>query len=29
VRGWFADCGLEITRLDAQAAGFTVRATLR
>jgi hypothetical protein len=29
VRGWFADCGLEITRFDDQEAGFTVRATLR
>ena len=29
VRGWFADCGLEIARFDAQEAGFTVRATLR
>ena len=29
VRGWFADCGLEITRFDAQEAGFTVRGTLR
>jgi len=29
VRSWFADCGLEITRLNAQEAGFTVRATLR
>ena len=28
VRGWFADCGLEVTRFDAQEAGFTVRATL-
>ena len=29
VRSWFEDCGLEITRFDAQEAGFTVRATLR
>ena len=28
VRGWFADCGLQITRFNAQEAGFTVRATL-
>jgi len=28
MRGWFADCGLEISRFDAQEAGFTVRATL-
>jgi SAM-dependent methyltransferase len=29
VRGWFAECGLEISRFDAQEAGFTVRGTLR
>jgi len=29
VRGWFADCGLEIVRFDAQEAGFTVRGVLR
>ena len=28
VRGWFADCGLEIIRLDVQEAGFTVRGRL-
>ena len=28
VRGWFADCGLEIMRFDAQEAGFTVRGRL-
>ena len=28
VRGWFAECELEVTRFDAQEAGFTVRATL-
>lgn len=28
VRGWFAECDLEVTRFDAQEAGFTVRATL-
>jgi SAM-dependent methyltransferase len=29
VRRWFADCSLQITRFEAQEAGFTVRAALR